>query len=86
MTIIAWTSFLGGFRNPLLPHFLSDVICFFFLFIFNSTTIHAVLSKMTKFSTSKTSFGGISFSHVMFYTIHSNVSKFSTIMTSAPGV
>ena len=45
MTIISWDNFLGRFRNPLLPHFLSDVIYFFFLLIFNSTYIHAILAR-----------------------------------------
>ena len=86
MTIVAWTSILSRFRNPFLPHLLLNVIYFFLFFIFNSTYIHAIFSFMTKFSTSEASYGGIFSSHVMFNTIHSNVSKFSTVVISTPSV
>ena len=86
MVIISWTCILRRFWNPLLSHLLSNVINFCLLFIFNSSSIHIVLGKMNKFSTNETSSGSVSCPHVMFNTIHLNVSKFSTIMTSAPSV
>ena len=84
--ITARTYILRRLWNSLLSHLFSDVISFCLLFIFNSSSSHAVLGKMTKFNTNKTSFISISRPHMMLYTIHSNVSKFSRIMTFAPGV
>ena len=86
MFITAQTCILKRFWNPLLSHFLSDVTSFFLLLIFNSTSIHTIFCKMTKLYTNETSFSCISFPQMMLYTIHSNVCKFSTIMTFALGV
>ena len=86
LIIISWTCILGRLWNPLLSRLFSNFISLFLLFIFNSTSIDIVLGKMTKLCTNETSFRGISFLHMMFYTIHSNVSKFSTVMTFTPGV
>lgn len=86
LTIISQINILGRLRNSLLSHLLSDVISLFLLLIFNFTSIHIILGKMTKFCTYETSFSGISFPHMMFNTIHTNVSKFSIVMTSTPGI
>ena len=86
MTIIAWNSILSRLRNPFLSHLFFDVVSSCFLFIFNSFCIHTVLGKMTKICANKTPRSSVPFSHVIFYTIHCNVSKLSIVVTTAPSV
>ena len=80
------TNILKRFLNPLLLHLFFDIVSFVFVFIFNSSSVHRVLGKVSKLCTNKTSSSCVSFPHVMFHTILSNVPKFSIVVASTPCV
>lgn len=87
VTFASWLkhAFLGDFDTHFLLHLFFDIVSLGFLLIFKSSNVHTVLSKVSKFYINETS-SVVSFPHVIFHTICTNVSKFSIVVASTPCV